>query len=289
MSPARLGSAGTSNGVGAGRSAGRGAGRGVWPRSAPLQCAVNREIPPTRIHLGIYVASLKERGNLAVKSSFVCFFVFVVFPFLGNYFTLLHRLMNKRLISGALAFALGRAREVSEGKGAYELFASFPTSGSLVLVRFNYVGTFPPSSLYLGIPLLWFVLVCPGRSGPVLRFTNMNAKWNQKSSEDTLKNINLTVNRGELLAVIGPVGAGKVRPAMLDPSPLHALPSWRYPRTWSRSLGKCVVGCSARGLYELSACETVGRQPAAQPSVAGGPSCGAAGCLPAGSQAPSAG
>lgn len=39
----------------------------------------------------------------------------------------------------------------------------------------------------------------------------MHAKWNRGNSEDTLKNINLSMNSGELLAVIGPVGAGKVR------------------------------------------------------------------------------
>lgn len=40
---------------------------------------------------------------------------------------------------------------------------------------------------------------------------NMYAKWIPEVSEDTLSNINLTVIPGKLTAVIGPVGAGKVK------------------------------------------------------------------------------
>ncbi|KAJ1519078.1 hypothetical protein ONE63_011320 [Megalurothrips usitatus] len=43
----------------------------------------------------------------------------------------------------------------------------------------------------------------------LLQFSNVNAKWNLGKSEETLKNITVRVRRGQLLAVIGPVGAGK--------------------------------------------------------------------------------
>ncbi|KAJ1525502.1 hypothetical protein ONE63_010311 [Megalurothrips usitatus] len=43
----------------------------------------------------------------------------------------------------------------------------------------------------------------------LLQFNDVNAKWNLGKSEETLRNINVRVSRGQLLAVIGPVGAGK--------------------------------------------------------------------------------
>ena len=39
---------------------------------------------------------------------------------------------------------------------------------------------------------------------------DMSAKWNPDMDVSTLKDISLTLKDGELLAVIGPVGAGKV-------------------------------------------------------------------------------
>ncbi|KAL3283454.1 hypothetical protein HHI36_006598 [Cryptolaemus montrouzieri] len=42
-----------------------------------------------------------------------------------------------------------------------------------------------------------------------LRLKNLTAKWNISSSDDAVKNITLSVRRGELLAVIGTVGSGK--------------------------------------------------------------------------------
>lgn len=41
-------------------------------------------------------------------------------------------------------------------------------------------------------------------------FKNVFAKWDFSATDDTLSNINLTLDHGRLLAVIGPVGAGKV-------------------------------------------------------------------------------
>lgn len=40
--------------------------------------------------------------------------------------------------------------------------------------------------------------------------TNATAKWTDAQTENSLENINLTVVPGRLVAVIGPVGAGKV-------------------------------------------------------------------------------
>lgn len=40
--------------------------------------------------------------------------------------------------------------------------------------------------------------------------SNATAKWTSAQMENTLENINLTVKPGRLVAVIGPVGAGKV-------------------------------------------------------------------------------
>ncbi|GLV39331.1 uncharacterized protein CBL_20420 [Carabus blaptoides fortunei] len=42
-----------------------------------------------------------------------------------------------------------------------------------------------------------------------LRLDNLSAKWNEASSEPTLSNVNLTVEKGKLIGIIGPVGAGK--------------------------------------------------------------------------------
>jgi len=39
---------------------------------------------------------------------------------------------------------------------------------------------------------------------------NATAKWTQAQTENSLENINLTVIRGRLVGVIGPVGSGKV-------------------------------------------------------------------------------
>jgi len=40
--------------------------------------------------------------------------------------------------------------------------------------------------------------------------SNASAKWTDSQIENTLENINLTVTPGRLVAIIGPVGAGKV-------------------------------------------------------------------------------
>jgi len=39
---------------------------------------------------------------------------------------------------------------------------------------------------------------------------NTSAKWTDVQTNNTLENINLTINSGSLVAIIGPVGAGKV-------------------------------------------------------------------------------
>ena len=43
-----------------------------------------------------------------------------------------------------------------------------------------------------------------------LRMTNVYAKWSENSGDDSLSNLNVSVKKGQLLAIIGPVGAGKV-------------------------------------------------------------------------------
>lgn len=40
--------------------------------------------------------------------------------------------------------------------------------------------------------------------------SNVTAKWTDSQTDNTLENINLTVRPGRLVAIIGPVGAGKV-------------------------------------------------------------------------------
>lgn len=40
--------------------------------------------------------------------------------------------------------------------------------------------------------------------------TNATAKWSDGQSNNSLENINLTIRPGRLVAIIGPVGAGKV-------------------------------------------------------------------------------
>lgn len=40
--------------------------------------------------------------------------------------------------------------------------------------------------------------------------TGLTAKWSDATDENTLTNVSCSVKAGELLAVIGPVGAGKV-------------------------------------------------------------------------------
>lgn len=42
-----------------------------------------------------------------------------------------------------------------------------------------------------------------------LNIHNFTAKWNSSSSDNTLSTINLTVPRGNLIGIIGPVGSGK--------------------------------------------------------------------------------
>lgn len=43
----------------------------------------------------------------------------------------------------------------------------------------------------------------------VISLKNVNAKWFSYDQEDTLKNMNIHVKRGELVAVVGHVGSGK--------------------------------------------------------------------------------
>jgi ABC-type multidrug transport system fused ATPase/permease subunit len=44
---------------------------------------------------------------------------------------------------------------------------------------------------------------------------NATAKWSDKISEPTLSEISATFKSGQLLAVVGPVGAGKVRQKLI--------------------------------------------------------------------------
>lgn len=44
---------------------------------------------------------------------------------------------------------------------------------------------------------------------PRIVLRNVDAKWVQNATEDTLKNINLSITESQLVAVIGPVGSGK--------------------------------------------------------------------------------
>lgn len=43
-----------------------------------------------------------------------------------------------------------------------------------------------------------------------IRMTNVFAKWSENAGDDSLSDVNIDVEKGRLLAVIGPVGAGKV-------------------------------------------------------------------------------
>lgn len=43
----------------------------------------------------------------------------------------------------------------------------------------------------------------------ILSLRNANSKWFVHEKEDTLKNININVKSGELIAVVGQVGSGK--------------------------------------------------------------------------------
>lgn len=40
--------------------------------------------------------------------------------------------------------------------------------------------------------------------------SNVTAKWSEGQTENTLQKIKLTIRPGQLVAIIGPVGAGKV-------------------------------------------------------------------------------
>jgi len=48
------------------------------------------------------------------------------------------------------------------------------------------------------------------QSNPDIVVSNATAKWSDTQIDYTLDNINLTVKPGRLVAIIGPVGAGKV-------------------------------------------------------------------------------
>lgn len=43
-----------------------------------------------------------------------------------------------------------------------------------------------------------------------MKVTEFSAKWNREAEELTLSNISFDCKRGQLLGLVGPVGAGKV-------------------------------------------------------------------------------
>lgn len=53
--------------------------------------------------------------------------------------------------------------------------------------------------------------VDPEKTNYGLILKSVQAKWNPESTQLTLDKINFSVSKGQLLAIIGPVGAGKVR------------------------------------------------------------------------------
>ncbi len=49
-----------------------------------------------------------------------------------------------------------------------------------------------------------------GSKGSSVVVNNITAKWNQEVVRPTLKDVSVRLKQGDLLAVIGPVGSGKV-------------------------------------------------------------------------------
>ena len=49
-----------------------------------------------------------------------------------------------------------------------------------------------------------------GQDESIIKMSGLTARWKQEESEDTLSSIDLSMKKGQLLAVIGPVGSGKV-------------------------------------------------------------------------------
>lgn len=41
-------------------------------------------------------------------------------------------------------------------------------------------------------------------------FSNATAKWSDAQNDNCLENVNLTIETGRLVAIVGPIGAGKV-------------------------------------------------------------------------------
>ena len=51
----------------------------------------------------------------------------------------------------------------------------------------------------------------PAAVEPELKVDGITAQWSDESSHATLRDLSLTVKAGQLVAVVGPVGCGKVR------------------------------------------------------------------------------
>ena len=48
------------------------------------------------------------------------------------------------------------------------------------------------------------------RVEPSLKLCKITARWNKTTTEPTLRDISVDLKSGDLLAIIGPVGSGKV-------------------------------------------------------------------------------
>ena len=85
----------------------------------------------------------------------------------------------------------------------------------------------------------------------------VTGKWNKDENEDTLTNIDLSLKSGQLIAIIGPVGSGKV--CFLFNSFKHDIFFYHRVQSFKLSWGSCLL---LKEIFQLLAtCHTPLRRP----------------------------
>ena len=65
-------------------------------------------------------------------------------------------------------------------------------------------------SFFLFLFNLFILLFFSENKGVIIRIADGTFKWGKEATSEALKDLNFSVRKGELLAVVGAVGSGKV-------------------------------------------------------------------------------
>ncbi|CAG2180166.1 unnamed protein product, partial [Oppiella nova] len=169
----------------------------AWEQSFAELVATFRKNEVHRLQMACFLKAINLSVYL-VASRIILFACFITYVLTGNLLTAKAVFVTMTLINTLRITMLGQLREVFE-TGA-ELLVSCRRIQTFLELEEMDVKAINASNVRLNTS---------GKQTPELSVNNISAKWSEDSPYPTLQNISVYLRPGDLLAVIGPVGAGK--------------------------------------------------------------------------------